>query len=120
MWARVGVAWIGCLLSGCSWLFVTPAPENHPHMRYFDGTTRRAAPFVDTLVAGLYRGSAAATAAGERGFNSHGDFDEPTAIAVIVGFVLIEGASAYYGFTTTDECDEAKDLLQQRRINAPP
>ncbi len=109
------------VLPGCSWLFVEGPPVGHERLRYFDCSTSRAAPIVDTVLGSIY-GLAAVETAVDHGAGGSGETS-----SVIVPVVIMEAAaavvfavSAVYGYTTTSKCDDAKERWAERMSAAPP
>jgi len=98
------VPWI----SGCSFVFMQPPPDNHSKLRYFDCVSSTAAPVTDTVNA-AFTGLTAAFAGGETG-----DADDPPAVWVFGGVAALYAASAIYGFVSVSECDSAKQSLAHR------
>jgi hypothetical protein len=105
------------VLPGCSWIFVEGPPVGHERLRYFDCSTSRAAPIVDTVFGGLYGLAAVETAVGNGSDSA----------SVTVPIVLVEaaaavvfGVSAVYGYGTTSKCDDAKERWARRVMAAPP
>lgn len=109
-YALVLLALAAASTSGCSWLFVTPPPEGHERMRYFDCTTSRVAPAFDVVGAGLYglTGAVVAASGEERiGLPREAGF-------LYLGVAVVDVASAAYGFSATSRCEKAKSAMMER------
>src|SRR5437763_6160423 len=106
-------------LCGCSWIFVERAPANHQQMVAFDCTSSVAAPVLDGVWAGLNLAGALA-AAGANEHNWSGPYDTTTTVIVGVGWAIVSGASAAYGFAQTNACRQAKDELYARLSSQQP
>jgi hypothetical protein len=101
-------------LYGCSFLFVETAPTHHAELRYFDCTSSRVMPVLDTIGAGLYGvRTAVAAAVSEREFKRYG-ISKPTDVAVSLGVTALFTTAAIYGYTATRECADAKRGLAGR------
>jgi hypothetical protein len=104
-----------CILaaSGCSWIFVKPSAPKHMQLRYFDCTSSKAAPILDTIGAGLGGASTvyvlSTDSAGVHAPPSHAAY-----IALGLGITALYTASAVYGYSHTSECAHAQDELQER------
>lgn len=113
-------AMIGMLLScGCSWIFVQRAPANHQQLVAFDCTTSVAAPVLDAVWGGLNLAGALAAAGGnDRSWS--GPSDRGTTFIVGMGWAVISGVAAGYGFVHTSACRQAKDELYARLSSQQP
>jgi hypothetical protein len=88
-------------------------------MPYFDCTTGRAAPVVDTVLAVIY-GAALASALGESASSSSSSSASVTTTAVTGGaLALVFAASAATGYSKTGDCRDAKEELAQRLYKQP-
>jgi hypothetical protein len=113
-------AMLGMLsLCGCSWIFVERTPANHQQLVAFDCTTSVAAPVLDTVWGGLNL-VGALSAAGANEHNWSGPADPATTVIVGVGWAIVSGVSAAYGFAHTKACREAKDDLYARLSRQQP
>jgi hypothetical protein len=103
--------------SGCSWIFMSKAPEpvvapNYP----IECTSSRAAPVIDSIFAGLYALEGIAFASIESCDGTAGEVTcvEPEAkaasIAVSVGLAAVLFASATSGFRKATRCGQVKSL----------
>lgn len=94
--------------SGCSWCFVQGPPEHHEQLRYFDCTTSKVAPVIDTaggVIYGITGGTAVLS----------GDTkDREASIAALAAMSAASAASAVYGFLKTSDCEDAKAALMLR------
>jgi len=107
-------------LSGCSWLLVEAPPPGHEHLRYFDCSTSRAAPIVDTVLGGLYGLTAVEMAVDRSGSGSGVPAGETVTLVVVeAGLAAMFGVSAVYGYGTTAKCDDAKASLTERTLASP-
>lgn len=96
--------------SACSFLFVQGPPANHAEDPAFDCTTSRGWPVFDVIWAGL-NGLGAASAAGEDASTTTQPEDGPSRDQVVLiglGWLVVSGISAIYGFNKTAECSTAK------------
>jgi len=94
--------------SSCSLLFVTEPPPNHQRLPYFDCTSSRLAPVIDTVLATTYGLAAAGTLS-----------VEPNSTQAVLPLVALAGglvASAVVGFRQTEACRDAKAELTERLI----
>ncbi len=107
---RVALACVLTLCGGCSWLFVSEAPAQPKQFRYFDCTSSRVAPVLDSAGAVVY-GLAAVAAASTDAF-ARSDRAAYTAVYAVTGALAI--ASAVYGFRQTDRCQTAKEEMGMR------
>jgi hypothetical protein len=101
---------------GCSLMLTQGPPANHAELPYFDCTTSYAPPVLDTIWGGLNL-LGALTAAGRT------DADLPnrsTVMAVGLGWALLSGASAIYGYTRVAACQEAKASWMMRQARPQP
>jgi hypothetical protein len=99
-------------LSGCSFLFTTKAPSDAELARTpgpVECTTTRAAPIVDTVIAGLEVARVGVAANASDSDYSNAAFDRKTDIAFGVGFAALYTASAVYGYTVTARCSTVKE-----------
>jgi hypothetical protein len=96
------------LQSGCSYLFIKGPPANHAQMPSFRCSESSAWAVVDAIWAGL-NGVGAAVAAGD-----DANPDQDQIVLVGLGWLVLSGTSAIYGFSKVSECNSAKDLQEQR------
>jgi hypothetical protein len=99
---------------GCSPLFVEAPPTEHARLRYFDCTSSRAAPILDTVFASLYGISGVMIATDSSAYHDR-TLVASLAFALAAGL----GVSAVHGFSTTSECREAKAELLERSAREP-
>jgi hypothetical protein len=108
------MAWIGTMIfaailgTGCSFLFVNGPPRDHERRASFTCTESNAWPVVDAIWAGL-NGIGAASAA-----NDEMNPDKDQIIAVGVGWLLVSGISAVYGFGKVSDCKTATGHRDER------
>jgi len=93
--------------AGCSFLFVDGPPAKHQKMPYFECTSGRGWPIVDTVI-GVSVGLGAAAAIDEPGSQNRSE----AFIAAAEAALFL--ASTVYGFSKTSECREAKEALLLR------
>ncbi|MDH5674457.1 MAG: hypothetical protein OEZ06_20185 [Myxococcales bacterium] len=108
IWQLLVLSLCGPLLTGCSFLFVTSAPDKVIPGVQPTCTTSAVAPFVDLGVA-AFQGvrTGLAMAADGRDYNGV-PISREVDIALGVGLGALFIASAAYGFSKTSECEDAK------------
>jgi hypothetical protein len=84
-----------------------PAPPNHERLPYFDCSTSRAPPVIDSIFTATNLISVGLVAGSE-------EKDTFMPIMLGLGVAAVWAASAVYGFTKTDECQKALALLGER------
>jgi len=111
-WSRM--AWlITACLSGCSFALVTPLPSHHEQLPYFDCTESRIAPVIDTIYSATQGIAMVGVAVesdqqyAEQSRTAPG-FPRAAVLAVYAVTSVIGAWSAYYGFTRTHKCRDAK------------
>ena len=96
-------------LPGCSFLFVSPPPSNTGGLASEEPvkcTKGKAAPVIDTVVAGLEAARVAfALGASDSSYDS-APFSRTTDIGLGVGLVALFVTSATYGYVVTGKCVE--------------
>jgi hypothetical protein len=105
--------------TGCSYLFMTPAPDNHARLPYVECTSSRVAPVIDTLVGSIY----IATAAGlvVSAVTRDGPHPDWGALGGSAGIAIVSGASAVKGFGNANHCEAAVTAWEGRgRVPLPP
>jgi len=95
------------LLSGCSMIFVDPAPKNYQYLNRFNCTTSYAAPVVATIFALTNIGSVAYVAGQDNTGNQSAN--RASAITLGVAVAATWAGSAFYGYRSVSECNEAKE-----------
>ena len=116
-------------LAGCSFAFVSGPPDNHAQLSYFDCTTSRVAPVLDTILTALMVANVVTL-----GVENDSDWaksacpsDNPMCnppisrhgAMVIDGVLGIAGAAGMvWGWTKTSACREAK--REQAMRQGPP
>jgi hypothetical protein len=118
IWFTVMSLLIVSLPSGCSFLFVKGPPANHAQMNSFDCSDGNGWPVFDLIWAGL-NGLGAASAAGDDENPDPQATDPGTVVAVGLGWLVLSGASAIYGFTKVSKCKDAKRLRDERYYPPP-
>jgi hypothetical protein len=122
---RVAACVLPTLATGCSFVFASepePPPRHRPPPAP-ECSTSRAAPIVDTVIAGyeLYRTGVAIDA-------SNADYADAEItrgddITLGVALTALFALSALYGYRTTSDCDDAKAEWQRERfrpVYVPP
>jgi hypothetical protein len=105
------------LLPGCSLLFVEGPPPGHQRLRYFDCTSSRLAPIVDTVFSAVYGLGGVVQAADMADADVGGDV--VPAVLVPLGLAALFGVSAAHGYATTSECEDAKARWAHELLSAP-
>jgi hypothetical protein len=104
----------------CSWLFVKSPPPQHVDLKYFgDCTSSKAAPVVDTVVAGLETLRTVYALSAENSAYDHLPISRGADIALGLGLTALFTASAVYGYGNTAECAHAQEELQERLTQEP-
>jgi hypothetical protein len=113
--ARVVLASLSVLTTtGCSLAFVERAPAQAATLRYFDCTSSRTAPVLDTVGAGFYGVSTViAVSVSEDEFDRHG-VSKLATVALNLAISALFGAGAIYGYRETARCADAKRGLSGR------
>ncbi|HSR95688.1 MAG TPA: hypothetical protein VLM79_01405 [Kofleriaceae bacterium] len=107
------------LLSGCSFVFVSGPPANHEQLPYVSCTESRVAPVLDTIFTVLQSLNViyAASVSDDRWAENY-DGDPPiarsTAIPLYAVGALLGAGAAYYGYSRTAACRDAKELALAR------
>lgn len=102
----------------CSYMFVDGPPAKHRQLPYFQCTTSRAWPVVDTVLGGAYAiETVAFLGAGSSSMNTGAT--KPLAITA-GALALLFGVSAVSGYGKASECREATEELQLRLIRMQP
>jgi hypothetical protein len=111
----VGAALILSLLGGlpgCSFLFTT-APKSEPtyggapsEYQSSSCTTSKAAPIVDTVIAGLEGVRTGIALAADKSDYESAPISKGADVAFGLGFLALFTASAIYGFTVTGKCSK--------------
>lgn len=105
--------------SGCSFMFVKGPPPQHDQVPYFQCTTSRAWPVVDTLLASAYAIETAAFMAGASRSDSNESGMKAGAAASAVAAALF-AASATSGYGKASKCRKATQALQLRLMRMQP
>jgi hypothetical protein len=115
-------------LTGCSFAFVSGPPENHAQLSYFDCTSSRVVPVLDTILTGLmianvitFAAESDADLAKNQGCTL-GESNCPVLSRksgmLIDGAIGLAGAAGMvYGFTKTGDCRRAKN---EQALRQPP
>ena len=107
------------LLSGCSFVFVSGPPANHEQLPYVACTESRVAPVLDTIFAVLqtlnfiYAASISDETWAEN-YNGDPPISRSTSIPLYAVGALLGAGGAYYGYSRTSACRDAKDLALSR------
>jgi hypothetical protein len=104
----------------CSWLFVKGPPPERVDLKYFgDCSSSKAAPVVDTVVAGLETVRTVYALSAENSAYDHLPISRGADIALGLGLTALFTASAVYGYGATSECAHAQEELQGRLSREP-
>ena len=113
-------------LPGCSFLFTT-APKSAPspvgatsEPEPSNCTTSKAAPIVDTVIAGLEGVRTGLAMTADDSAYANAPFSREADIAFGVGFLALFTASAVYGFYVTGECSKLPHhdaVVERRRVS---
>lgn len=98
-------------LPGCSFLFTT-APKRAESPTEFASnkcTTSKAAPIVDTVIAGLQGVRTVYAATTDKSTYTNAPISREADIAIGLGFFALYGASAIYGYYVTGQCTARRD-----------
>jgi hypothetical protein len=107
------------LVGGCSFAFVEGRPAHHERLSYFECTTSRLGPILDTVAAG-YFGLAAAVLAGQSEAEQaqyerdNPNVDRETQLGLFTAFAVLGAAGAIWGYVRTQQCRDAKGLMVAR------
>jgi hypothetical protein len=111
-------------LSACSFVFVSGPPPQHEQLPYFSCTESRVAPVLDVIFAVLQGANflLAATQSDEawaENFDGDPPLERGTAIPVYGIATLLAAGGAYYGFSRTAACRDARTraLIRTQRGN---
>lgn len=120
---RVGVLLAALPLGGCSFVFVD-SPPDHPERISSQSevkcTTSKAAPVIDTLIAG-YQGVRTAMAASASDADYSGaPISREADVFFGAGFLALFASSAIYGYVTTGNCKDAKASHGYERTQDAP
>jgi hypothetical protein len=113
-----GVVATSVTSAGCSFLFTTKTPDNPeriPPTTPLQCTTTRAAPIVDTVIAGLEGVRTVIALNAKESDYTGSTLNRSSDIGFGVGLTALFAASAIYGYAVTGGCDAAK-----RAHDAPP
>ena len=110
-------------LAGCSFIFVDAPPSRAPRTERISSeselscTTSKAAPIIDTIIAGLQGVRAGVAAAADDSAYDGLPISRGADITLGVGFMALFAASAGYGYVMTGKC---KDLKGGAQLEDPP
>jgi hypothetical protein len=101
------------LLSGCSFVFVSGPPPQHEQLPYFSCTESRVAPVLDTIFAVLQGANfiLASSSTDEQwadNFNGDPPISRASSIPLYAVATLLGIGGAYYGYTRTAACRDAR------------
>lgn len=101
------------LVSGCSFVFVSGPPPQHEQLPYFSCTESRVAPVLDTIFAVLQGANfiLATSSSDEQwadNFNGDPPISRSASIPLYAVATLLAVGGAYYGYTRTAECRDAR------------
>jgi hypothetical protein len=119
--ALVLVVGVAFLANACSFVFVSGPPANHRQLPYFDCTSSKTVPILDTLWAGLQTANFAlavtrSDAEWDELFSGDPPVSRSTAIPLYLGLAALGVGGMYYGFTKTSKCRDAKAELMTRSM----
>ncbi len=106
----------GVAQSGCSWIFMSRAPDPVPvPTAPVDCTTSRAAPILDTICSAYFVANGVVLAASQTCPSATGGtcFDQGTKVAGIITSAALAGVcgfSAAAGFGYANRCEETKEV----------
>lgn len=110
-------------LSGCSFLFVD-GPPDHPErvsrQSELRCTTSKAAPIIDTVIAGYQVIRTGAAVAASDSTYDGAPISRGADIGLGLGFMALFGASAAYGYVVTGDCKDAKARQGTSEDTLPP
>lgn len=109
----VGAVLAAGLTCGCSFVFVSGPPEHPekvPPNQHIDCTSGKAAPIVDTVIAGYQVFRTGYALAQKDSDYARFPISRPADIGIGIALSVLFIASAGYGFATTDECDDAEKM----------
>lgn len=115
----MGGAWP---LVGCSLLFTTKPPRNIetlPPSAPVECTTSKAAPVIDTVVAGLQVIRTAVAASADDSDYEDAPISREADIGFGLAFAALFTASAAYGYTVTGQCRQAKNRMLEEPQGQP-
>jgi hypothetical protein len=101
------------LLSGCSFVFVSGPPPQHEQLPYFSCTESRVAPVLDTIFAVLQGANLILAASVDdeqwaENYNGDPPISRTSSIPLYAVATLLGVGGAYYGYTRTAACRDAK------------
>jgi len=109
----------GLAQSGCSWIFMSRAPDSVPvPTAPVDCTVSRAAPILDTICSGYFVANGIVLAASQTCPSPTGGtcFDQGTKVAGIITSAALAGVcgfSAAAGYGYANRCEETKEVNGQ-------
>src|SRR5262245_19334613 len=107
----VAAAIAGAATSGCSLLFTSKAPdhaERIPPGMPVTCATSRAAPIVDTVIAGLETVRTVLAITAKDSVYSGAPISREADVGIGLGLTTLFAVSAVYGYSVTSECDHLK------------
>jgi hypothetical protein len=115
----IGLVVVALATSGCSFLFVTPASDDHAQRAYVRCTRHYVSPIIDTAVSGtaVLAAVALGTESNQAFMGSTGQQRGATIAWGVTAAVV--GVSAIYGYTTVSTCREAVDDTLDHRYRDP-
>jgi hypothetical protein len=96
--------------SGCSFVFVKGPPANHAEVPELDCSSRRGWPVLDTIGAGLSSVAVVSAAADDSlpATDGANKSNRDRTMVLGLGWLVVSGISALYGFSKVSECRSAK------------
>jgi hypothetical protein len=108
-------------ISGCSFIFVRGPPSERPQSGAVDCTSSVVAPVLDLIWAGLNgTGAVQAISTDQATWNRQTTTSRDAVIGIGLTWLVVSGASAIYGFKTTDACRQAVAASRPGRLPPPP
>ncbi len=101
-------------LAGCSFIFVDGPSSSRPGMVYPSCDEERTMPAIDLVLAALYGVGGLVGATAEDNDDFDGNDDRAGTITGMLLGVALFGGSAWYGFSKTGSCREARDQYRKQ------
>ena len=122
---RLLAAALAISVTGCSFVFVDGPPKRHAQMTTFDCSTSRAVPVLDSLFTALQLVNLGIAVKDTNQdwndiYKNSPPFSRKTGGIVYAVLAAVGAGGAYYGFSRTTACRDAKADLATRQMNRPP
>lgn len=106
--------WVTQALGGCSFAVVSGPPSNHRKLPSFNCNSGSPIAVVDTLLAIIWASVFVSIA-------SDAEFGDKSSALELTGFVAtLHGVGAYYGFSRSSACENAREELAMRYPKSVP